>query len=366
MTAGEAADDRARIHELTNRLLAYPELPGPYGVYALTLAFLQEDRTALAIVEQLADGDDVWLSGLARMFRARLAENAGDLDRTRADVTTALARFRQVGDRWGQATALPMRAQLRQYDGDLDGALADLREARSLAAEFGSLSLGDQVFSDLRWIDLHLRRGNTVLAITMIESARERVRRATSRELLALFDAWESGFRIRLGDLDRARALLDETERDLDAGRDLDGDTTFAGDHVRTLVGSARAWLCLETGDLAGAEKALEKAYAAAVQTWDLPILSLVAVDAAAYAEAHGRHHDSAVLLGAASRPPGAHDHTDRQVGELSRRGQAALGEEAFAAAYEKGWRLDGRTAATEVDPARLRGERGTAHPAPE
>lgn len=103
-----------------------------------------------------------------------------------------------------------------------------------------------------------------------------------------------------------------------------------------------------------------------ALQTRDLPILSLVAVNAAAYAEAHGRHHDSAVLLGAASRLRGAHDHTDRQVGELGRRGRSALGEEAFAAAYGKGRRLDGRTAATEVDPARLRGERGTAHPDPE
>ncbi|MEU8319578.1 BTAD domain-containing putative transcriptional regulator [Nonomuraea sp. NPDC048881] len=349
-TAGEAADDRARIRELTNRMLAYPELPGPYGAYALTLAFLQEERTALAIVEQLADGDDIWLSGLARMFRARLAENAGDLDTTRADVTSALARFRQVGDRWGQAAALPMRAQLRQYDGDLDGALADLREARSLAAELGSLSLGDQVFSDLRWIDLHLRRGDTVLAIAMIESARERVRRAASTELRALFDAWEAGFRVRLGDLDRARALLDDAERD------LDGDATFAGDHVRTLVGSARAWLCLETGDPAGAEKALEKAYAAASRTGDLPILSLVAVNAAALAEAHGRHHDSAVLLGAASRLRGAHDRTDRQFGELSRRGRAALGEAAFAAAYGQGRRLDGKTAARAADPARLRG----------
>jgi hypothetical protein len=32
-----------------------------------------------------------------------------------------------------------MRAHLRRFD-DLDGALADLREARTLAGEFGSLS----------------------------------------------------------------------------------------------------------------------------------------------------------------------------------------------------------------------------------
>ncbi|MEV4116715.1 BTAD domain-containing putative transcriptional regulator [Nonomuraea sp. NPDC049695] len=348
MTAEEAADDQAQMRELADRLLAYPELPGPYGALAaLPLGFLRE-RTALAIIERLADGDDVWLSGLARMFRAQFAENAGELDEMRPDVEAALACFRQVGDRWGQATALPLRAQLRQYDDDLEGALADLREARSLAGEFGSLSLGDEVFMDLRWIDLHLRRGDTDLTIAMIDSARERALRANSAEMPALVDAWEAVFRVRLGDLDRARELLDDAERG------LHGDTTFPGDHARTLAGSVRASLCLELGDLAGAEQALTKAYAAALETRDLPILSLVAVNAAALAEAHGRHHESAVLLGAASRLRGAHDRTDRQVRELTRRGWAALGEEAFAAAYGRGWALDGKTAATEVDPARL------------
>jgi predicted ATPase/DNA-binding SARP family transcriptional activator len=356
-TAEEAADDQAELRELADRLLVYPELPGPYGALtALPLAFLQEERTTPALVERLADGDDVWLSGLARMFRAQFAEHAGELDRMRTDVEAALASFRQVGDRWGQANVLPLRAQLRQYDDDLDGALADLREARSLAGEFGSLSLGDEVFGDLRWIDLYLRRGDTDLVIAMIDSARERALRADSPEMLLLVDAWEAVLWVRLGDLDRAGELLDKAERG------LHGDIPFPGDHGRTLVGSARAWLCLETGDPAGAAKALAKAYAAALETRDLPILSLVAVNTAALAEAYGQHHEAAVLLGAASRLRGAHDHTDRQVRDLTRRGRTALGEEAFATAYGKGWELDAKTAVTEVDPARLSPELRPAH----
>ncbi|NUS08127.1 MAG: AfsR/SARP family transcriptional regulator, partial [Nonomuraea sp.] len=345
--------DRTQIRELTDRLLASPELPGPYGVYALTLAFLQEEKTALAIVEHLADGEDVWLSGLARLFRARIAENAGDLGRMRSDVTGALARFRQAGDRWGQAAALPIRARLHQYDGDLDGALADLREARTLAAELGSLSLGDQVFNDLRWIDLYLRRGDDDLAVALIDAARERALRAASEEILVLFGAWEAGFRVRLGDLDRAGALLDEAERDI----------TLPNGHARALISSARASLRLELGDLTGAENALEKAYAAALETREPPMLSLVAVNVAALAEAYGRHRASAVLLGAASRLRGGHDRTDRQIRELTRRVRAALGEEGFATAYGKGWELDQKTAGTEADPARQRLR--AAHPDP-
>ncbi|MEU7045078.1 BTAD domain-containing putative transcriptional regulator [Streptomyces varsoviensis] len=348
-SAAEAAADRAEIDGLAGRLLADPELPGPYGaLIALPFAFLRAERTVPAFIERLVDGDDVWLSGLAHMSRARFAENAGDLDRTRTDVEAALARFRQAGDHWGRANVLPMRAQLRQYDGDLDGALADLRETRSLEGEFGSLSLSDQVFGHLRWIDLYLRHGDTDLAAATLGAAREQAPRANVPEMLTLVDAWEAQFRVSLGDLDRARELLDRAERG------LPGDAPFPGGHARALLGRVRAALRLELGDLAGAEEALTQAYAAALATGDMPILSMAAVIGAALATAYGRHGEAAVLLGAASRLRGAYDRTDRQIRDLSRRGRAALGEAAFDAAYERGWRLNREAAVAAADPARL------------
>ena len=347
ITAGQAADDRAEMRELAGRLLEHPDLPSHYRVFGPILLFLQEQEAALAIFQRLADGDDLWLSGLAHMFLAEIAENAGALMRMRAHVESSLARFRQAGDCWGQAATLSMRAQLRRYD-DLDGALADLHEARTLSAEFGALSIGDQLYSDLRWIELHLRRGDTVRAIAMIGSARERALHASSAAMLVLVDAREADLRVRLGDLDRASDLLDN------AARGLLGGTAFPADHARTLVGSARAALCLALGDLPGADKALREAYAAALATRELPFLSPVTVNAAALAATRGRQHESAVLLGAAARLRGAHDHTDPQVRELTLRGQAALGGAEFATAYAKGWELDAKTAVTAADPARL------------
>ncbi|MCK2218588.1 winged helix-turn-helix domain-containing protein [Actinomadura sp. ATCC 31491] len=352
-TAEEAAADRARLRELADRLLAAPEPPARHGALAaLPLAFLQEedDKSRPALIDRLAGGGDVWLSGAARLFRAQLAENAGELGDVRADVDAALACFRRTGDRWGQAAALPMRAQLRQYDGDLDGASADLREARTLAAGFGPLGPADEVFGDLRWVDLHLRRGDDVRAGAILDAARARP--ANPPELAVLVDAWEAAFRVRLGELDRARELLEAAERDLPG--DPAAGEAFPGDHARALVGGVRAWLCLELGDPAGAERALARAYAAARRTRDLPILSQVAVHVAALAGSYGRQRDAAVLLGVAARLRGAHDRSDRQVRELTRRSRAALGADAFGAAYREGWTLDARTAATEADPARL------------
>ncbi|MFI5894114.1 ATP-binding protein [Actinoplanes sp. NPDC051513] len=347
ITAGQAADDRAEMRELAGRLLAQAELPSHYRVFGPVLLFLLEQEAALEVFQSLADGDDVWLSGLAHMFLAEIAENAGALTPMRAHVEASLVRFRQAGDRWGQAATLPIRAQLRRYD-DLDGALADLDEARTLAGEFGAVSLGDQLYSDLRWIDLHLRRGDTDRAMATIDAARERALHASSAQMLVLIDTWEAGLRVRLGDLGRAADLLDDAERGLLA------DTVFPADQARAMAGSARAALCLALGDLPGADKALREAYAAALATRELPVLSPVTVNAAALAATRGRHHESAMLLGAAARLRGAHDHTDPQVRELTRRGQAALGPEEFAAAYAKGWDLDPETAVTAADPARL------------
>ena len=74
-------------------------------------------------------------------------------------------------------------------------------------------------------------------------------------------------------------------------------------------------------------------------------------------AELYGRHADVAHLLGAAARLRGTHDRTDRQIHAMINRSRAALGEDVFAEAYQMGWKLDGKTASTQVDPARLRRE---------
>jgi predicted ATPase/DNA-binding SARP family transcriptional activator len=350
---GESArNSKDELRALADRLLTYPDLPGLAGALAaVALAFLEETDKARVIIERLIAGPDQWLSGLARIFRAQFAENEGDLAQVRADVPVALECFRRVGDRWGQATALPLRALLRQYDGDLDGAQADLREARSLAREFGSLSLSDEIFIELRWIDLNVRRGDGESAIAMIDEARERVKRLGSAEMVILVDALAAGLSLRLGDLDRGRELLERAEQGMAV------ELSFAGDHGEALISAVRAELCIELGDGPGAEVALARAYAAGLECRDMPILAVVAVTAAALAGFYGRYRDAAVILGASSRLRGTHDRTDPQTQRLARKVRRELGDEGFAQAYEIGWNLDGKTASAQVDPARLRRE---------
>ncbi|KWT60654.1 hypothetical protein ADL21_17315 [Streptomyces albus subsp. albus] len=123
-----------------------------------------------------------------------------------------------------------------------------------------------------------------------------------------------------------------------------------------------RGELCLALTDGPGAAKALERAYTAAVESHDMPIVATVAVSTAGLAALHGRFHDMAVLLGAAPRLRGAHDPTDLTVRTLTTRGRAALGQEHFTRAYGNGWHLDTAAALNRTDPARLRQESPTRH----
>ncbi|MEO3807942.1 hypothetical protein ABGB17_02955 [Sphaerisporangium sp. B11E5] len=352
LSADGLHENEPALRALADRLLAHPSLPGFAGVLAaITLHFLREHEASLALVRRLAEGPDVWMSGLAHMFRASFAENQGDLDQVRADVAAALDAFGRAGDRWGLAAVLPTRALLRQYDGDLDGALADLREARALAREFGSLSLADEIFLDVRWIDLYLRRGEDARARAMLDAVRERAERSASPELVVIVGALEAGTWLRLGDPERARVRIEAAEAGMADG------APAGGEYGAAIVGSVRASLCVRQGDAAGAEVALARAYVAALESRDLPIMAMVAVTGAGLAGLLGRHRDVALLLGAAARLRGTHDLSDRQIQAMAARGRAALGEDVFAAAYQDGWRMDGKTASLQVDPARLRRE---------
>ncbi|GAA4588108.1 putative ATPase/DNA-binding SARP family transcriptional activator [Actinoplanes octamycinicus] len=348
----ESADQRReRMRELARRLVAHPHLPGLTGALAAVVLYMAEEpEAARARIDELVAGPDRWVTALALLFRAQVAENNGDVAQVRVDVTDALAGFRAAGDRWGQATVLPLRALLRQYDGDLDGALADLDTATSLAAEFGSLDLGDEVFIDLRRSDLYLRRGEPDEARAALRAARERAGRSASPAMMLLIDALEAGMLVALGDLDRAEELVTRAA----TGLPVESLEFINGDHGTAIIEGVRAALALRRGDPVQAEKALIRAYAAAQATRDMPILSLVAIGAASLADLLGRHRDAVQLLGAGARLRGAHDPTDLQVAELTRRNRAVLGEEAFAEAYAAGFGLDPGTALARIDPGQV------------
>jgi predicted ATPase/DNA-binding SARP family transcriptional activator len=346
-------DRREQLREATAKLAEHGDLGGPMGVLAgVALMFTGELEAARARVDRAAAADDAWLAALARLFRARIAENEGDVAQVRRDTEEALAGFRAVGDRWGQAAVLPMRGLIRQYEGDLEGALADLDAARALSAQFGSLDLNDEVFLHLRRCDLYGRRGESELAAAALADARALAQRS-GPEIGLLVDALEAGLLTRQGDLDRAEQLLRSAEARLMPDG---GVLALTGDHGIAIVGALKAALAIAKGEPDAAAAALAAAYPAALATQDMPILSMVGVGAAEVAAARGEHRDSATLLGTAARLRGAEDPTDPRIAQLISDARAALGGGAFDEAYAAGWSLDPQTARARLDPANQSG----------
>jgi ATP/maltotriose-dependent transcriptional regulator MalT len=202
------------------------------------------------------------------------------------------------------------------------------------------------VDSDLRWIDLYLRRGDTTEALTLISALKAKTDRAPSADLSALIAAREADAWLQMNDPHRAEDLMHDAERALDSS------TIDPGDHVRSLVACTKAAVRMTNGDLDGARRELTVAYAAARAARDLPILSVVAVHSAALAAAGDLPAEAAVLLGAAARLRGAHDRTDPRIRRLGSLGRATLGSDGFANAYRQGWELTIQEATARTDPA--------------
>src|SRR4051794_26679589 len=69
-------DSITELRALNERLLAHPELPGFGGaLIAVRLAALPGSGVSATVLQRLVDGPDVWLAGLAHLFRAQFAEN---------------------------------------------------------------------------------------------------------------------------------------------------------------------------------------------------------------------------------------------------------------------------------------------------
>ncbi|MGP4005346.1 BTAD domain-containing putative transcriptional regulator [Streptomyces sp. 4N124] len=342
-----ATGESQELRPLTRRLLSHPKLPGFAGeLTTVKLALLHRTGDSAALLDRLIDGPDLWLAGYTRISRAHVAENQGDLDQARSDVSAALDCFTRVGDHWAQATALPLRSLLRQYDGELDAALDDLKEAERLAGEFGALSLSDEIFLGLRQFDLLVRLGRTAQATEILTATRHRALRSASPDLARLLDAREALLHLQAGDLDRAGRLIDAAESG------LPDQAPHGGEHGQALMATVRAELCLKRADGSAAARALRRAYTAAVHSHDLPVVAMVAVTVAGLAELRGQHRDAAVVLGAAARLRGAHDPTDPHIRAVRTRTRSVLGDAAFTTAYTAGWQLDAPTALKRVDPA--------------
>ena len=80
---------------------------------------------------------DPWMAAMAHLLTGALSVNLGEAGTAEREIDQALARFRELGERWGTGQALVARAELWSSRGHPEEAMAALGEAREVLAGLG-------------------------------------------------------------------------------------------------------------------------------------------------------------------------------------------------------------------------------------
>jgi predicted ATPase/DNA-binding SARP family transcriptional activator/tetratricopeptide (TPR) repeat protein len=345
--SGEVDGGLAELREVATSLRRVSVEGHPMlGILRPAVAFFAGDEALSAqMIEESLGSDDPWLSAAARMFRANIAENAGDIESMRADIDDAIGEFRRLGERWGLANTLRGQGLIHTLDGELEQAEAAYAEAFDLMSQLRSHE--DEAFLLVRLADIALRRGDTDRARALIHDAAETAEQTGSTIEAVFTMSMIAEIERQAGDLETARSLHRQAMTRVNAlptGH-------AAQQHARTIVLVLSARLAFGDGEREQALVLACDAYQAAVATHDLPITAMVGVVIADMAAQNGSAEAAAGILGAAARLRGADDLTSadisRQIAEL----RAVLGER-FDVLYEEGKSLDRDAALKRLDPA--------------
>jgi predicted ATPase/DNA-binding SARP family transcriptional activator len=340
--AGPALHDRETLHRLAHELADVPASDTPLlALLRPAVAFFAEEHELSdRYLDEAVEDPDEWARASARMLRAVMAENDGDVATMRREAEIGVAAFEEIGERWGLANGLRLLGQIRIFDGDLDGAADAYERALTLTAELRSHD--DEGFLLGRLGELEIRRGNLDSARDYAQRARRRADESGSPVEGIFAASIQGAVEIAEGNIDAARELLREATRRM---RAMAPENPARG-HINAMVLAGGARMKIIDGDVAEASTIAREAYESGVGTKDLPVLATVGVVLAELAAARADFERAAEVLGAATSLRGANDPTSPDIAKLTARLRTKLGDDAFEAAYGAGVALD-RAAAT-------------------
>jgi tetratricopeptide (TPR) repeat protein len=253
-----------------------------------------EDATA-AITRRLDDPDlDPWSRAMAEMMNGQMHLLAMARDVAVDSYERALARFRELGDRWGIAQALSVYSEVVEYEGDTRRAEAMLEEALELARLLGSRM--DAPMLLVRLGAVRGQAGDAEGSARSFEEAMRLAREVGANEVLAQAYYFMALLARHDGDLATSHRLLDEA-------RATPSDPT-APFPMGSVIDVALGFVLEMEGRLGDAVVAHRRAIAKLwkmplVPTWIGVLLAGPALGLAAVALGAGKPERAAVLIGA-------------------------------------------------------------------
>jgi predicted ATPase/DNA-binding SARP family transcriptional activator len=299
-------------------------------------------------LQALPEHRDPWVTATRRSMTGHLALNEGDIEDAAADLADGLARFEQLGDRFGLVGCLIGLAQVAIARNRPDEAVRALEQARehatALAGNMGGvlgIGLGE---ARARAGDLERARADLQDGVRSAELAGELDDTATGYVQLAEVAR-------HVGDLAGARDLLGSALAIVESRLQRPDMFAMAATTFSRLgciaeqegdLAAAAAWqqraIDVLSGSPAGEDRVDQRLVAI------LPINRTLAavVDAiAALAAAKGEHARAAELLGLAHALQGFSDAWSLEVARATAAARAALGDAAFEAAHARGRATD-------------------------
>jgi predicted ATPase/DNA-binding SARP family transcriptional activator len=301
-------------------------------VEPMLAAFAGDMPAAWVALERAENHPDPWGRAAVHLGRAFLAENAGQVDDAERAANTALAAFRALGDRWGQALALGQISERRTLRADHDGAIEAYQESIRLASELGSLD--DLPELRARLAAQRARAGDLDGAERDLRAGLAAARARASIESEAMLLCGLANLARRRGDLAAAREHLGTSNALLSCLDRPDG-------HWRAMHESTVAAVAVADDEPEVARTALRHALAALTEMMDLPVIATIAEGAAYLLMSTGDAGKAAELIGTGTGLRGTPDLGNTELAELIDKITAALGPEGYWKAYERGLGLD-------------------------
>ncbi|WP_214317206.1 BTAD domain-containing putative transcriptional regulator [Nonomuraea sediminis] len=317
--AGARCWERARA--IVRERDAPPRHPFSAALWGM-VAGPPEEGTEIAAL-----GSDPWSRALERLSVGLLRTLSGEIADAEPELAAALAQFRDVGERWGTAQALDALASLAGWRGEWERSRALWDEALDLLGQLGA----DEEIVDVlcRQADGLWRSGSAQAAWAAAHRALELARRTGSAFSVAVAQ-------LALAELARWQADHAQAAERYDAGLAAQaGGFTTGGLRARCFLGHAR--VAQTRGDLREAELRLRQALEEASGSPITSDQAAVAEGMAGLALLEGAAERAALLLGIGVALRGTTVAGDPDVAAVAGQATAAIGAEAFAAAYATG-----------------------------
>ncbi|WP_433473469.1 BTAD domain-containing putative transcriptional regulator [Spirillospora sp. CA-142024] len=320
---------------MTDVLTAVPESP-MHPVLALagpaSSVFGQDMEEVQQSFGHIQDHPDPWVRAVVRVILAHMGINTGHIDDAAEQAADGYARFRELGDRFGMIIGLGAMMHVAMARGDLAEAVRLGEEAYGYASGDVSPEQGAGILSQLARARAQL--GEVDRARADLERAMAQTERIGEFADAASASLMLCELNLQEGDREAARPYADRAYKWVETrGHRPD----FAQAARRTY--SRLGCLAEEDGDLDAAERwharALENLRNDALM--GNPTLAALVEGVAAYAAARGACVRAAELLGTAHNLHGYRDEACYEVRRTLPVVTRALGEDAFAAAYERG-----------------------------